>query len=102
MRKHNNIFGNTIRHRRELLGLGLGDLARLTKINKGYLSCIERGLAKPPTKPKLLRLGKVLGIEADDMQYLARCLPDDAAEVVRKYTKEATKVLRDLGATKKE
>ena len=93
----NNIFGKTIRELRKRKGITLSDFATACGLNIGYLSCIERGLVKPPSRHRIIKIADLLDIDQDTVMYLARALPEDAAEVAKLYTKESTQALRRLG-----
>jgi len=59
-------FGNTIRSRREKMGLTQTELAKLANLNRSYLSEVERGVASISLE-RAARLAKALNCALHDL-----------------------------------
>ena len=88
-------FGKAIRRRRCLVGYNLVELSKAIGISESYLSLIERGERPPPVNAKLTLLADVLGIDRDDMFYLAGRLPPDAQILAQRDLEAVTKFVRN-------
>lgn len=79
------LLGQTIRNRREEIGLTLDEVAKATGFSKPYLSTVETGKVKNPPSDRLLtRLEKTLKLEAGTLRYLAN-MERMPAEMRREY-----------------
>lgn len=63
-------FGRFFRNRRAALGLNLSEFCRKNGFDKGNISRLERGLAKPPESPELLEsLANALQLDRDSEEW---------------------------------
>ena len=60
-------FGQRVRDIRKRLGLSLNDLERMTGVNKGYLSQLEREAQKNPSVHIAKRIADALGLGLDEL-----------------------------------
>lgn len=59
--------GSEIRRRREMQDLSLTDLARLSRVSKGYLSEIENNPAARPSAATLFKIASALGTSVGEL-----------------------------------
>ncbi|MFC1957925.1 helix-turn-helix domain-containing protein, partial [Chloroflexota bacterium] len=75
----NQEFGSTLRNLRTGAGFTLADLAERIGVDISYLSKIENGKAKPPSKDVIVKLAEVLSTDENKLLDLAEVLPDKVA-----------------------
>lgn len=78
---HDGAFGRTLRDLRHARGLTVEALARQIGSHRGYISMIENRKVAPPSVKKILRLAKVLDVDANGLILMAYA--DKAPEMVR-------------------
>lgn len=89
-----NLLGEYIRHRREVIGMSLRQLAEQSGYNHGSLSLIENGL-RAPTPETLQRIAEALGLDYEDLYAvsgisLPEKLPELDAYLRTRYGNELT------------
>jgi transcriptional regulator with XRE-family HTH domain len=70
-------FGSFVRKKRQEMGFGLNEFARMLGVSPAYWSRIERGVEKPPKDELIQRAADLLGIARDEMFIQARRFPPD-------------------------
>jgi len=70
-------FGQTVRAKRNELGIGLNDFSDRIGVSPAYWSRVERELEKPPRDDLIERAAAILGIQLDALFVEARRLPPD-------------------------
>ncbi|MBM7869340.1 transcriptional regulator with XRE-family HTH domain [Clostridium pascui] len=61
------MFGENIKRIRELKGLGVNELSRLSGVNASYISAMERGEKENPTIVTLKKLADALEVTVDEL-----------------------------------
>ncbi|APC79540.1 TPA: helix-turn-helix domain-containing protein [Clostridium botulinum] len=61
------MFGKNIKRIRELKGLGVNELSRLSGVNASYISAMERGEKENPTITTLKKLADTLEVTVDEL-----------------------------------
>lgn len=61
------MFGENIKKIRELKGLGINELSRLSGVNASYISAMERGEKENPTITTLKKLADALEVTVDEL-----------------------------------
>ena len=87
-------FGQTVRKRREEIGLGLRELARQVPMAAAYLSKIERGQFKPPAEEKIVKIADILDLDRDELLGLAGRVATDLEEAIRQRPGPMAKAVR--------
>ena len=75
-------IGGRVRSARELQGLSLSELARMSGVSKGYLSQIERSPGARPSASTLFRISQVLGTTVGELLGEEAMEPDDGGAAV--------------------
>ncbi len=107
-------FGPKVKEARKQAGMSQRQLADRVRIDYGYLSKIERGRVDPPSEEVIIRIARTLGLDRDELLYLAEKAPSDLRNVItegpyipailrraRGLTKEDWKEIEQLIAAKK-
>jgi len=74
-------FGETLRHLRDDVGVGLNKLANIIHISKGYLSDVENNKVPPPSVDIIEAIATVLNI---DIWVLLRAADKEIEFITRK------------------
>lgn len=94
--KLNKKFGDSIRNKREKLGLGLRQLAKKTSISPSYLSRIERGELAPPSENKIIELAEILNYNLDELFSIAGKITPDIREIIIEDHEQTSKLIRNI------
>ena len=72
-------FGEYLKAARERAELGINELGKISGVDPGYLSRLERGLVKPPLPDVIAKVAKGLKIPRNDLMHTAGYidLPED-------------------------
>lgn len=89
-----NRFGHILRAEREGSGMSLRAFAEKIGVSPTYLSQVERGNAKPPTKKRALEMAKQLNMNPDYFIMEAGHLPDDLVEIIRREPGAISELIR--------
>lgn len=94
-------FGKYIRKQRLALrtkdpSYSLRQVANTAGLEPSFLSKIERGIAPPPSEPKIKALAEALGEDPDVLLALAGKVSADLQEVIRKRPALFADLLRQL------
>ncbi len=94
-------FGKYVRQQRLALLSGNPDyslrrVALSCGLEPSFLSKIERGIAPPPSEPKIKALADALGEDADVMLALAGKVSSDLQEAIRMRPKLFAELIREL------
>ena len=94
-------FGKYVRKQRLVLhannpAFSLRQVAIGSGLEPSFLSKIERGIAPPPSEPKIRALADALGEDADVLLALAGKVSADLQEVIRKRPALFADLLRQL------
>jgi len=87
-------LGERLRAERLSRGWSLADLAGRLHVSKGYLSRVECGKARPALT-MIARLGRLLGIETEELLIRAGFLPNDVERILGEHPGEAITLLRE-------
>lgn len=91
-------FGQTLRMLRGSAELSLRELARRVGVTPGYLSQVECGRLAPPTKERLQKIARVLGVSPQDFLRMSGRLDPALVQFLLDHPQcqELLKTLRDL------
>ncbi len=89
------MLGQTIKQRRENLGMSLRATAQKVGIDVAYLSRVEAGKV-PPSEQLLHKLAEVLDYDEDQLLLLAGRLPESIREMVNRQPYRAASALRTM------
>ena len=96
-------FGATVRREREMLEIGLREMAKKIGVSATYLSKIERDEFPPPAEDKVRKIAEILGSDVDQLLALAGRVSSDLSEIIRKRPRELAALLRTAkGMTAKD
>ncbi|GFP28178.1 DNA (cytosine-5-)-methyltransferase [Candidatus Hakubella thermalkaliphila] len=87
-------LGERLRAARLSRGWSLADLAGRLHVSKGYVSRLECGKARPALT-MVAGLGRLLGIETEELLIWADFLPDDVKRILCEHSGEALALLRE-------
>lgn len=91
-------FGQTLRMLRASAELSLRELARRVGVTPGYLSQVECGHLAPPTKERLHKIARVLGVSPQDFLRMSGRLDPALVQFLLEnpQCQELLKTIRDL------
>ncbi|MDF1665667.1 MAG: PTS sugar transporter subunit IIA [Planctomycetota bacterium] len=91
-------FGQTLRMLRASAELSLRELARRVGVTPGYLSQVECGHLAPPTKERLHKIARVLGVSPQDFLRMSGRLDPALVQFLldNPQCQELLKTIRDL------
>ncbi|MCG5058704.1 MAG: helix-turn-helix transcriptional regulator [Limnoraphis sp. WC205] len=90
-------FGKLIRQARKDKGYSQRQLAALLKVDFTYLSKLENDRADYPPKEEVIRgLGRNLGIDEEELIFLAGRIPQHYESLLKQNNKEITALFRRL------
>lgn len=90
-------FAETIRSRREKLGVSLRAVAHSAGVDPAYLSRVEGGKV-PPSEQLIRQLAGILRLAEDELLLQAGHLPDPLRELVEREPARVATALRSFGA----
>ncbi|WP_050607236.1 helix-turn-helix domain-containing protein [Clostridium niameyense] len=79
------MFGENIKRLRELKGLGVNELSRMSGVNASYISAMERGEKENPTINTLKKLADTLEVTVDELMKSEPISEDKLKEYDNKY-----------------
>ena len=97
----NEAFGTYVRRRREelakhRLGYSVRGVAAMLDIQPSYISKIERNEVKPPSEETIIRLAKVLEVDADVLLALAGKVSAELRSIILKRPQLFADLLRQI------
>jgi transcriptional regulator with XRE-family HTH domain len=97
----NETFGKYVRQRRVELakqrgGFSVRKLAAMLDIQPSYISKIEREEVKPPSEETIIRLAKVLEVDADVLLALAGKVSAEVRSIILKRPQLFADLLRQI------
>lgn len=102
------LFGATIKEAREKLkknndGYSLRKLADKAGISPTFLSLIENGKMTPPAPDTIIRISRLLNLDADETLALAGKTDPALKKIINEHPKETANLLKQLsGLSKKQ
>lgn len=87
-------FGRTLRSEREGAKLSLRAFAQMIGVSPAYLSKVERGIEKPPTKERVIEIAKQLDMNEDLFLMEAGHLPDYLDWIIRRQPVAMSELVR--------
>jgi transcriptional regulator with XRE-family HTH domain len=93
-------FAKRVKEGRIKCDIGLRELARKLTVSPSYVFVLESGGCRP-SDDIVLKLGKVLNIETDELMILIGKVPPDVSEYIIKNPKVLKKLRKEMRTSRK-
>jgi len=98
--KSYNYFASKIKEGRLRKDIGLRELARKLAVSPSYVFVLESGNCRP-SDDIVVKLGKLLSIEVDELMILVGKVPPDVSEYIIKNPKVLKKLRKEMRTSRK-